>query len=134
MLSGVGAFAPQTLQPASGIRNLCWTDIIAAAADTSHTQLATVSGSVQFDDAAQIQYTSGTTGQPKGVMLSHHSLLNNAYFIGEENKYTEQDKVSLAVAAYSPSYCIVPHCIDLLPEAHCLFKQPHCMLFCCCSV
>ena len=56
--------------------------------------------SLQFDDAINIQYTSGTTGFPKGATLSHHNILNNAYFIGLRLRYTEQDKVCIPVPFY----------------------------------
>lgn len=55
---------------------------------------------VQFDDAVNIQYTSGTTGFPKGVTLSHHNILNNGYFIGERLHYTENDRVCIPVPFY----------------------------------
>ena len=55
---------------------------------------------VQFDDPVNIQYTSGTTGNPKGVTLSHHNILNNAYFIGLRMNYTHADRVCIPVPFY----------------------------------
>lgn len=60
-------------------------------------ELALWENRVQFDDAVNIQYTSGTTGFPKGVTLSHHNILNNGYFIGERLQYTEADRVCIPV-------------------------------------
>ena len=76
---------------------LSWENLQAAASATPMSLLAETEARLQFDAPAQIQYTSGTTGSPKGVALSHHSLLNNGFFIGEGNQYSEQDKVSDAV-------------------------------------
>lgn len=55
---------------------------------------------VQFDDPVNIQYTSGTTGNPRGVTLSHHNILNNAYFIGIRMNYTHLDRVCIPVPFY----------------------------------
>ncbi len=68
--------------------------------DSQNAALAEVESSLQFDDAINIQYTSGTTGFPKGATLSHHNILNNAYFIGRQLGYTEADRVCIPVPFY----------------------------------
>jgi len=55
---------------------------------------------IQFDDAANIQFTSGTTGSPKGVTLTHHNILNNGYFVGRAMRLTEADRICIPVPLY----------------------------------
>lgn len=55
---------------------------------------------LQFDDPINIQYTSGTTGHPKGATLSHHNVLNNGFFIGERLEYTPKDRICIPVPFY----------------------------------
>ena len=62
--------------------------------------LAAREASLRFDDPINIQYTSGTTGAPKGATLSHHNILNNGYFCGEILRYTEADRVLVPVPFY----------------------------------
>lgn len=74
-----------------------WPDFTESGAAFPDSDLAAIEAQVQFDDPINIQFTSGTTGFPKGVTLSHFNLLNNGYFIGERLGYTQQDKVCIPV-------------------------------------
>ena len=68
--------------------------------DADLAQLEEVSATLQFDDAVNIQFTSGTTGAPKGATLTHHNILNNGFFIGEAMRLTEQDRLCIPVPLY----------------------------------
>jgi fatty-acyl-CoA synthase len=63
-------------------------------------QLAALGRELQFDDPVNIQFTSGTTGSPKGVTLTHHNILNNGYFTGRAMRLTEQDRICIPVPLY----------------------------------
>jgi fatty-acyl-CoA synthase len=77
-----------------------WEALERDAAKTSDAELHEVEASLQFDDPINIQYTSGTTGFPKGATLTHHNILNNGFFIGETLKYSEHDRVCIPVPFY----------------------------------
>jgi fatty-acyl-CoA synthase len=62
--------------------------------------LATLGATLQFDDPVNIQFTSGTTGSPKGVTLTHHNILNNGYFVGRAMRLTEKDRICIPVPLY----------------------------------
>lgn len=74
-----------------------WEKFLKGASKTSAKTLKEWEAKVQFDDPVNIQYTSGTTGFPKGVTLSHHNILNNGYFIGIRLNYSEKDRVCIPV-------------------------------------
>jgi fatty-acyl-CoA synthase len=77
-----------------------WDALKRDAAKVSAEQLREVEATLQFDDAINIQYTSGTTGFPKGATLTHHNILNNGFFIGETLKYGDSDRVCIPVPFY----------------------------------
>jgi fatty-acyl-CoA synthase len=77
-----------------------WDDVRVAAKNVSGERLAQRLAATQFDEAINIQYTSGTTGFPKGATLTHHNILNNGFFIGEGCRYDARDRVCLPVPFY----------------------------------
>jgi fatty-acyl-CoA synthase len=77
-----------------------WDELLAAGDEVSQDELRSRGGELEFDDPINIQYTSGTTGSPKGATLTHHNILNNGYFIGEFLRYSERDRVCIPVPFY----------------------------------
>ncbi|HKF67092.1 MAG TPA: AMP-binding protein [Vicinamibacterales bacterium] len=84
-----------------------WADLLERGDTIPESSLRSREATLQFDDPINIQYTSGTTGSPKGATLSHHNILNNGYFIGETLAYTERDRICLPVPYYHCFGCVL---------------------------
>jgi acyl-CoA synthetase (AMP-forming)/AMP-acid ligase II len=75
-------------------------DVYGLAGEAERQRLAVLGEELQFDDPINIQFTSGTTGFPKGATPSHHNILNDGFFIAEAMKLSEHDRVCLPVPLY----------------------------------
>ncbi|MBR9870721.1 MAG: AMP-binding protein [Gammaproteobacteria bacterium] len=77
-----------------------WQEFLGFADQVSAADLEKRQSTLQFDDPINIQFTSGTTGNPKGATLTHHNILNNGYFVGESQRLTENDRLVIPVPLY----------------------------------
>ena len=75
-------------------------DVATLGGEVQRQALSELKPKLQFDDAINVQFTSGTTGAPKGATLTHHNILNNGFFIGEAQRFTDADRVCIPVPLY----------------------------------
>jgi fatty-acyl-CoA synthase len=99
MIDEVSGECP-ALQEVMLLGTAAWDGLVAGGGGVTADALAARQMTLSFDDAINIQYTSGTTGFPKGATLSHHNILNNGYFVGHLLGYTEEDRVCVPVPFY----------------------------------
>jgi fatty-acyl-CoA synthase len=79
---------------------LSFEDVLSLGTEADRQRLEEIGSQLQFDDPINIQFTSGTTGFPKGATLSHHNILNNAFFVGEAIQLQADDKLCIPVPLY----------------------------------
>jgi fatty-acyl-CoA synthase len=100
---------------------LRFADIAAGADDAARETLAVLQDDLQFDDAINIQFTSGTTGAPKGAALSHNNVLNNGFFVGEFCRMQPGDRICIPVPLY--------HCFGMVMGNLCAITHGAAMVY-----
>ena len=104
---------------------LTWAEFMRMGENVSDEDLAERGQDCDFDDVINVQYTSGTTGLPKGASLTHHNILNNAYFVAEGMHLTEKDRLCIPVPLYhcfgmvlSSLLCVTHGSTMVFPSEH----------------
>jgi len=100
-----------------------WQSFLAKAKNIAQTQLERITASLDCDDAINIQYTSGTTGFPKAVVLTHHNILNNAWFAAQAMHFDQHDRLCIAVPFY--------HCFGMVISNLLCFSVGACAVIAC---
>ena len=96
-------------------------DLMARDDETHRRRISELGQALQFDEPINIQFTSGTTGSPKGATLYHHNILNNGFFIGEAMRLTEEDRLCIPVPLY--------HCFGMVLGNLAALTHGACMVF-----
>jgi len=113
--------AEKSLRPAKGFT--LWQEVLQAGDAVGAEQLEAATAELDFDDPINIQYTSGTTGFPKAVVLTHHNILNNAWFSAQAMHFTEQDRLVVPVPFY--------HCFGMVLANLLCFSVGACVVIAC---
>jgi fatty-acyl-CoA synthase len=114
-----GATAPQS----PGL--LTWPEVLELGGPVADSTVSERAAELDPDDPINIQFTSGTTGFPKGVVLTHHNILNNGYFIGEVLRLTERDRLCVPVPFYHCFGMVVSTLACLTHGAALIIPAPH---------
>jgi fatty-acyl-CoA synthase len=115
------AGAADTRRPHPGFTT--WAELLKAGESVPVDELQTVADSLDMDDPINIQYTSGTTGFPKAVVLTHHNILNNAWFSARAMHFTAADRLAVPVPFY--------HCFGMVLANLLCFSVGACVVIPC---
>lgn len=103
---------------------LPWNDLARRSADVTEEQVHARQAAIGFDEPAMILYTSGTTGRPKGVVLSHHNVTNGGFFVGEHLRYTTRDRICQPLPTYHVLGCVAANVAGLTHGAALVLPSP----------
>ena len=112
-----------SLVPKPGL--LSWDDFMNGHKQVGDPALAEREAALDFDDVINIQYTSGTTGFPKGAMLTHHNILNNGFWIGERMRLTHRDRLCIPVPFYHCFGMVLANLACVTHGATMVLPAPH---------
>jgi fatty-acyl-CoA synthase len=112
-----------SLSPKAGL--LEWEDFLAGASTIPPGALAERQAHLDFDDVINVQYTSGTTGSPKGAMLTHHNILNNGFWVGERMRLTHHDRLCIPVPFYHCFGMVLANLACVTHGATMVLPAPH---------
>src|SRR6266851_2315973 len=104
---------------------LSWKNLLSRATRIPPEDLAARQAELDFDDVINIQYTSGTTGFPKGAMLTHHNILNNGFWIGERMRFTYRDRLCIPVPFYHCFGMVLANLACVTHGATMVLPAPH---------
>jgi fatty-acyl-CoA synthase len=110
-----------TLGETAAPGTLSYKDVIKSADEAARQHIRELATELQFDDPINIQFTSGTTGRPKAATLSHHNIVNNAFFAGLQMKLSETDRMCIPVPMY--------HCFGMVLGTLCCAAHGATMIF-----
>ncbi len=112
-----------SLVPKLGIMG--WDEFLSGAEGIGASALAECQASLDFDDVINVQYTSGTTGSPKGAMLTHHNILNNGFWVGERMRLTHRDRLCIPVPFYHCFGMVMANLACVTHGATMVLPAPH---------
>jgi fatty-acyl-CoA synthase len=104
---------------------MSWDEMLRAGDAVGDAELARRQSALDFDDVINIQYTSGTTGTPKGAMLSHHAILNNGFFVGQRMRLTSDDRLCIPVPFYHCFGMVLGNLAAVTHGAAMVLPAPH---------
>jgi fatty-acyl-CoA synthase len=112
-----------SLVPKPGVTG--WDEFLSGAESVGPAALAERAASLDFDDVINVQYTSGTTGFPKGAMLTHHNILNNGFWVGERMRLTHRDRLCIPVPFYHCFGMVLANLACVTHGATMVLPAPH---------